>query len=53
MDLINWGLIPGFLMALLVKENIVHKYPNNFPTGIYLLKIKGKTPVQGVKSVQS
>ena len=42
MGLINWDLIPGFLMPLLVKENIVHKHPNNFPTGIYLLKVKRK-----------
>ena len=32
----------GFLMSLLVKESIVHKHPNNFPTDIYLLKVKGK-----------
>ena len=29
-------------MSLLVKENIVHKHPNDFPTGVYLLKVKGK-----------
>ena len=42
MGLINWDLIPGFLMQLLVKENIVHKHPNNFPTIVYLLKFKGE-----------
>ena len=42
MGLINWDLIPGFLMPLLVKENIVDKHPNDFPTGVYLLKVKGK-----------
>ena len=42
MGLINWDLIPGFLMTLLAKENIVYKHPNDFPTGVYLLKVKGK-----------
>ena len=39
MGLINWDLIPGFLMPLLVKEIIVHKHANDFPTDIYLLKV--------------
>ena len=52
MDLINWDLIPGFLIPQLVKENIVHKHPNDFPTGICLLKINEKALVQGVESVQ-
>ena len=42
MGLINWDLIPGFLMTLLVKENIVHKHPNDFLTSVYLLKFKGE-----------
>ena len=40
MALINWDLIPGFLMPLVVKENIVYKQPNDFPTSVYLLKVK-------------
>ena len=42
MGLINWDLIPGFLMPLLVKENIVHKHTDNFATVVYLLKVKGE-----------
>ena len=42
MGLINWDFIPGFLMPLLVKLNIVHKHPNDFPDGAYLFKVKGK-----------
>ena len=53
MGFINWD-VTGFLMPLLVKENIVNIHPNNFPTVIYQRrKSKEKTLVQGVKSIQS
>ena len=54
MDLINLDLIPGFLMPLFVKENIVHKHSNDLLTAIYLLKIneKKKTP-STLNSVES
>ena len=41
MGFINWD-VTGFFMPLLVKENIVHIHPNNFPTVIYLREIKGE-----------
>ena len=42
MDLINWDLIPGFLTPLFVKEDILHKHSNDFPSSIALLKINEK-----------
>ena len=53
MDLINLDLIPGFLMPLLVKENISHKHPNDLLTAIYLLKINEKKPPSTLNSVES